>query len=136
VRVRQGACDGARVYADRDYLFTGLPEVLRGCDWIQAANADNQYAAVDLMELSAAADGTVYIAHDDRLPRPDWLQRLFKPSNLSLAVEGRPMKLFERHLRNGESLTLGSNADDHTAQSCNMYVVFLKRDEGAFRAGS
>jgi beta-galactosidase len=136
VRVQQGARDGARIYADRDFVFRGLPEALHGCDWIQTANADKLYSAVDLMELAANADSVVYIAHDDRLPRPGWLQRQFKPSNLSLAIGGRPMKLFERAVRGGESLTLGSNAEDRRLKSCNMYVVFVKRGENGFRARS
>ncbi len=136
VRVQQGARDGARIYADLDSVFNELPEPLKGCDWVQAANADKLYSAVDLMELAASADSIVYIAHDDRLPRPDWLQRQFKPSKLSLAIDGRSMKLFERSVRGGESLTLGSNAEDRSLKSCNMYIVFVKRGENGIRARS
>ena len=87
-------------------------------------------------EYEPEADSIVYIAHDDRLPRPDWLQRQFKPSKLSLAIDGRSMKLFERSVRGGESLTLGSNAEDRSLKSCNMYIVFVKRGENGIRARS
>ena len=78
----------------------------------------------------------IYIAHDDRLPRPDWLQRQFTPSAISLSIEGKTMKLFERRVQGGESLTLGSNTEDRKLKSCNMYVVFVKRAEPEKRAGS
>jgi hypothetical protein len=66
------------------------------------------------------------VAHDDRLPRPGWLQQQFKPLDAQLAINGQPMKLFERHLQPGENLTLGSNTDDRRLKSCNMYIVFVR----------
>jgi beta-galactosidase len=126
VTVQEEVKDGAKVYADRDFLFRALPEPLKGSDWIQAANADKVYSAVDLMDLAAQADAMVYVAHDDRLPRPDWLQRQFKPTELSVSVNSAPMTLFERRVRAGESLTLGSNTENRALKVCNMYVVFVK----------
>jgi beta-galactosidase len=126
VCVQEDAKDGSKIYADRNATFENLPSVLVGCDWVQAANADKLYSAVDLIELAANADTTVYIAHDDRLPRPDWLQRQFSGTQTTIMIEGKPMRVFKRQIRNGESLTLGSNAEDGKYNSCNMYVVFLK----------
>jgi len=134
VRVRQDARDGEKIYTDRDFVFTALPTPLKGSDWVQAANADKLYSAADLMELAAGVDGVVYVAHDERLPRPDWLQRQFKPTELRLTVNGQNMNVFERRVRNGESLTLGSNTEDRRLKSSNMYIVFLNRTEGASRA--
>jgi len=126
VCVRKNATDGAKVYADRDYVFTGLPELLSGSDWVQTASADKLYSAADLMELAAEVEGVVYIAHDDRLPPPAWLQSQFTPTASRLAINGQPMRLFERRVGSGESLTLGSNTEDRRLKSCNMYVVFVK----------
>ena len=136
VAVQEGAKDGAKIYTDREFTFRGLPESLKGSDWIQTAAADKLYSAVDLMELAPGADSMVYIAHDDRLPRPEWLQRLFTATAVSLNIEGKPMKLFERRVTGGESLTLGSNTEDRKLKSCNMYIVFVKQAEPEKRAGS
>jgi len=136
VSVQPDAHEGAKIYADRDFTFKTLPDLLKGSDWIQTANADKLYSAVDLIEVAPGEDSVVYIAHDDRLPRPAWLQRLFTPTETSLAVEGKTMKLFERHVHVGESLTLGSNTEDRRLKSCNMYVVFVKAEESVKRAGS
>jgi beta-galactosidase len=136
VCVQQDAREGAKIYTDRDLTFSILPELLKGSDWIQTANADKLYSAVDLIEMAPGEDSIVYVAHDDRLPRPAWLQRLFTPTDTSLAIAGKTMKLFERHVRGGESLTLGSNTEDRRLKSCNMYIVFVKAAEPVKGAGS
>jgi beta-galactosidase len=126
VCVRQDAKDGGKIYADRNFMFAGLPESLQGSDWVQTANADKLYSAVDLIDLAVKNESVVYVAYDDRLPCPGWLQLQFTALDAQLAINSQPMKLFERHLKPGENLTLGSNTDDRRLKSCNMYVVFVK----------
>jgi beta-galactosidase len=130
VCAQSDAHDGERIYADRNDVFVNLPEILKGSDWVQTASADKLFSAVDLIELSATEDSAVYVAHDDRLRRPDWLQRNFKPTESSLVIGGKPMKLFERKIRSAESLTLGSNTENRNMKSCNMYLVFVMRQKG------
>ena len=125
VSVQKDAHDGAKIYADRDFIFTNLPPALQDSDWVQTANADKLYSAVDLLNFSLNVDGVVYVAHDARLPVPDWLQQ-FKPTKMTLSINGQPMNIFEKHVRSGESLTLGSNTENRQLKSCNMYVVFVK----------
>lgn len=134
VHVERRAEDGKNIYCDRDVSFTGLPKALSGADWVQAAAADKFYDAMDLMQIGVAAGSSVYVAYDGRLPEPDWLQRQFKPSNLLLSVNGQRMKIFERRVRTDESLTLGSNAEDGRPDSCNMYIVFVKRSGTSYQA--
>jgi beta-galactosidase len=135
VRVAKGAQNGAKIYVDRDYVFSGIPDPLKGCDWVQTAYADKSYSSVDLMELAAINDGVVYVAHDDRIERPDWLRRQFKPTDLRLAIHGGNMTLFERGIKKGESLTLGSNEEFRHSDSCNMYVVFVKGSQSRLSRG-
>ncbi|HEY4414717.1 MAG TPA: DUF4982 domain-containing protein [Verrucomicrobiae bacterium] len=126
VCVQKGVQDGARIYADRDYTFNDLPAMLQGCDWVQTANADKLYSAVDLLNFVLKTSGDVFVAHDARLPEPEWLQRQFQPVNLSFKVNGQVMNIFTRTVQSGESLTLGSNTEDRSLKSCNMYLVFLR----------
>jgi len=126
VHVEQDARDGAKIYADRDFIFSGLPAPLAGSDWVQTANADKLYSAADLLDFSLNRDGMVYVAHDARLPVPDWLQHQFSATPMQVVINGQPMKIYERRVRNGESLTLGSNTENRQLKSCNMYVVFVK----------
>jgi beta-galactosidase len=126
VSVQKDAHDGAKIYADRDFVFSRVPATLAGSDWVQTANADKLYSAVDLLDFSLNVDGVVYVAHDARLPVPDWLQQQFTATEMTLAINDQPMKIFERHVRTGESLTLGSNTENRELNSCNMYLVFIK----------
>jgi beta-galactosidase len=131
VRVATEARDGKPIYVDREYRFAGLPGALRGSDYIQAANEDKGYSAVDLMELAVAAGSVVFLAHDDRLPRPGWLVRQFQRTDLRLTVAGNSMSVFQHNAAAGTSLTLGANTDNEAPKSGQMYVVFV----GAPRVG-
>jgi hypothetical protein len=110
---------------DRDTPFAGLPAGLIGADWVQAANGDSLYNAVDLMEVAVKGGTVVSVAHDDRLPRPAWLTRQFQLSDMSLTVNGQSMKVFQRRVDRGESLTLGANTEGAAANAPNMYIVFV-----------
>lgn len=133
VSVQQNAREGAKIYADSDDVFAALPDALKGSDWVQTAAADKFYSAADLMNFAANGAEMVYVAHDERLPAPTWLARQFQPAGFSATIAGQRMKIFERAVREGESLTLGSNTDDNHLTSCNMYVVFVKRADATGR---
>lgn len=126
VHVEQDVRNGARFFVDSEVSATALPEALQGADYVQAAQADKRYSAVDLMELAVKARTIVSVAHDDRLPRPTWLTTQFEATPMAITVNGRPMKIFERRLDRDSSLTLGSNTDVPGVQDGNMYVVFVK----------
>jgi beta-galactosidase len=125
VRVDRDARNGERIYTDLDAAFAGLPPELAGADNVQTAQGDRLYKAVDLIEIAVKAGTTVWVAHDDALPRPTWLGGAFEPTDLSLTVNGRPMKLFRHLASKEESLTLGSNYEGEDAPAGNMYVVFV-----------
>ncbi|MDB6019423.1 MAG: lacZ 4 [Pedosphaera sp.] len=125
VHVEQNAQDGKNIYVDRDFPFASLPAEFTGADWVQGANNDSLYNAVDLMEVAVNANTIISVAHDDRLARPDWLTRQFKPTNLSFVINGKPMKVFQHRADHEESLTLGANTENISMKSCNMYLVIV-----------
>jgi beta-galactosidase len=125
VHLETGARDGKNAYVDIDSPFSNLPAQLAGADWIQAANRDSLYNAVDLMEVAVTAGATIFVAHDERLAPPAWLTRQFQSSPLSISVNGQLMKMFERHVVKEESITLGANTEDTGAKTGVMYVVFV-----------
>jgi beta-galactosidase len=132
VRVQMKAANGKNVYCDRDILFQDLPDILSGADWIQAAESDCFYNAADLMQIAAPSDTTLYVAHDNQLPLPGWLQRDFSATGQSFVVNGRTMKLFTRRFQDNGSMTLGSNDESSPNNSGNMYIVFLKHTATPF----
>jgi beta-galactosidase len=128
VHVEINARDGRNVYVDRDYTFSGLPADLIGAEWIQVADGDQGYSAVDLIELAVKGGTVVTIAHDSRAAAPLWLARQFQSTARTIEVNGRPMRLFTRRVDQDASLTLGSNNDGAPA-SANMYVVLVNASQ-------
>jgi beta-galactosidase len=126
VHVVSNAQNRKNVYVDRDLEFQNLPPQLLGADWVQTAQNDNAYSALDLMEVAVKSGMIIYVAYDNRVPLPVWLTQQFQPTDLSLNVKGQPMKIFERRVENDESLTLGSDAASAGSTSANMYLVFVK----------
>ena len=121
VHVEIQARNGKNVYVDIDAPFAGLPDELDGADWVQAANRESLYNAVDLMEVSVVAGATVSIAHDDRLPRPAWLTKQFQPTTAKLTMAGQPMTIFQRRADRDESLTLGANTEAPVPAAQHVY---------------
>src|SRR5581483_11348515 len=124
VHLEADAKDGKNVYVDRDFPFSTLPAELVGADYVQGAEDDRLYSAVDLMQLAVKAGSVVYVAHDNRLPRPDWLTKQFTATGKTVLVQGKPMTIFQHQAAQNESVTLGSNAEG-TSKACNMYLVFV-----------
>jgi beta-galactosidase len=125
VHVEIAARDGKNAYVNIDSPFTALPVALQGADWVQVDNRDALYSAVDLMELAVNGNTVVWIAHDNRLPRPAWLAKQFQPTDKTLTVAGQPMTLFRRNVTNAESLTLGANTENTSLTEGNLYLVFV-----------
>ena len=126
VHIEPNVANGKNIYCDRDYSFADLPGSLVGADWVQAADSDSSYSAVDLMQVAVKAGTVVYVAHDRRLAAPEWLAKQFKPTDLSFTINGQLMKVFKYYAQKDGSLTLGSNTSNPKSASANMYVVFVK----------
>ncbi len=127
VHVEVNARDGANAYVDRDDVFSELPDDLVGADWVQIADGDHNYSAVDLMELSVRAGSSVIIAHDAAIAPPSWLTRQFTPTGRHLALHGHTLDLYLRRIAHDASLTLGANADGPEPANAAMYLVFVHR---------
>lgn len=125
VHVEQNASDGKNIFADRDLPFASLPSELVGADWVQGADNDSTYTAVDLMQIAVKSGSIVAVAHDDRLSLPEWLTRQFQRTNKVLKVDGQTMTIFEHRTASDESLTLGSNTDDPAVKKATSYIVFV-----------
>ena len=134
VHVEADAQKGRDIYCDRDVAFKDLPLELVGADWVQAAAADDRYSAEDLMQLGVKGGMVVYVAHDAKLGRPEWLERQFAATKETIMIGGREMNVFKRQLKNDESLTLGSNTDGTASAKSNMYVVFINKPDSDFHA--
>jgi len=125
VHVEQNAADGKKTFVDRDLSFSGLPTDLIGADWVQGADNDSTYSAVDLMQVAVKGGCIVAVAHDNRLPAPAWLERQFQHTEMRLKVDGQTMTVFQHRALSDESLTLGSNTEDPGIKNATAYIVFV-----------
>ena len=129
--VANPAAKGKQVYTDEDIAFDDLPLYLVNEDYFQLPNADTGYPAEDMVSFSALQDINVYVAHDDRITTPEWLESeiqgvTFQDTDEDIVIGGQEYSLYMANVKKGVSVTLSSNAATSTeAENGNMYVVFV-----------
>ena len=89
-----GTQAGAVAYTDRTYKLSTIPSAINGATFIRTANDDkNAYVANNsFLTFTVNTDAVVYVAHDDRVARPSWLNSMFSsfsPSSSINAVSRR-----------------------------------------------
>ncbi len=117
------AQDGTVIFGDRDVTLSGLPEALRGAEMIRTA-CDSKIYAGDEAEFTAAADATVYVALDSRVPQPGWLGSWTKTDmTYQNSINDVTFIVYEKTASAGEQIVLGMNWD---TSKCVNYSVFVK----------
>jgi beta-galactosidase len=124
VEVKTNTANGQVIFKDRTYTFTDLPSYLVGGEYVQLPNEDKLYVAADLINFTAGKNAAIYVAHDDRLPRPTWLTTDFTDTGDNISINGTPSSLFKQEVTASTTLTLGGNRDTTSSELCNMYVLF------------
>lgn len=124
------AAKGRQVYTDKkDIVFGDLPLYLVNEDYFQLPNADTGFKAEDMVSFGALKDITVYVAHDDRIPTPEWLEGTiqgitFSDTGEDIKIGDEVYSLFSADAKAGQSVTLSSNAEEG-GEGGNMYTVFI-----------
>jgi len=116
---------GDAMYGDRSYTFKAIPDHLVGCEWIRPANdsSDTDYNPTAAFQVAAEAD--VFVAHDDRAKRPEWLKGWTETKDklVGATPSATPHTLFVRRFKAGEEVALGWNGQVGRA---GMYIVVVK----------
>jgi hypothetical protein len=123
--VHRGLADGTASYVDRLFQWRGLgpdglPNFLRGADYIMTFNDDKRTTDLQItVELGPAA--TLYIFYDDRQTPPPWLVQQFTDTGVNIGLDVTadpgwdsktppyPFSVWKRDLEPGESISLGAN---------------------------
>ena len=80
-----GLVEGAPAYVDRFYQWTGvttagIPEPLRGADYVRMFNSDKVRGDYQItLQLACAAE--LYVFTDDRRTAPQWVRAQFQPTD-------------------------------------------------------
>lgn len=125
-----GLAPGAVRYIDRSYVFRDpVPAALRGLVYIRTANADKNAALgqSSFLTFDVNVDVNVFVAHDDRIPRPAWLDAGFTDTGLDLHDSDGvsvAFSVFSARFPAGR-ITLGSNAESSHARA-SMYSVLIE----------
>jgi hypothetical protein len=89
--VHGGLEDGVQSYVDRTCKWrsvsaAGLPDELRGADYVKTFNNDKLRQDYELTILLASA-ADLYVFTDDRVMAPDWVRANFQPTGSKIGME-------------------------------------------------
>lgn len=117
---------GKKAYTDLNYNYTVIPRYLNGSEYIRIPNSDSKYWARDLLQFIAGDDITLYIGHDDRITRPEFLREEYVDTGDDFKLGNVIMSLFKREVKAGESVVMAGNCDGDAPEDARMYVVIAK----------
>jgi len=119
---------GKKLYSDRTYLYTEIPEILKNAEYVVWKNDYKNYATNPMLTLSANTNGTMYVAHDNRVQRPDWLTSGFTITDFSFAVPDTRLTLFQRKIKKVEVVIFGPNHTLESIYNSTLYIPFFVPD--------
>lgn len=117
---------GKKAYTDLEFNYTVIPGYLRGGEYIRTPDSDKRYWARDQLQFIAGSDMDIYVGHDDRVPRPEFLVKDYKDTGDDINLGGVVMSLFKRTAKAGESIIMAGNTDGQAPKECRMYFVIGK----------
>ena len=117
---------GGKVFGDRDFTITSLPDKLAGAEQILTA-CDSKAFSGDLGKFTAGADIVVYIALDTRVANiPAWMSDYTDTGSTVGISNDVVFKVYSKNFSAGESVTLGTNGQSGNTVN---YTVFVKEAE-------
>ena len=112
----------SKVYSDRNYALTKLPEGLRGAILVRTSNEDDYVAVRNHLELEISQDAVVYVCWDHRAHRlARWLigwQRL----DGQAVTDDTAYRIYRKSFAAGK-VTLGGNHRRKTGAAGNYFVI-------------
>ncbi|WP_298495857.1 glycoside hydrolase family 2 protein [uncultured Algibacter sp.] len=118
---------GKKPYTDLQYNYTKIPSYLHGSEYVRVPNSDSRYWARDLLQFIAGEDMTLYVGHDDRVSRPEFLIEDYVDTGDDFIIGEVKMSLFKRDVKAGESVVMAGNSDGDAPEDARMYVVIAKK---------
>ncbi|MEX2671425.1 MAG: PVC-type heme-binding CxxCH protein [Phycisphaeraceae bacterium] len=123
---RAGLRVGKRVYTNRPYRWTDVPDELTAATTIQTANDDADVGSRGerFLTFELAEEADVYIAHDRRInARPDWLSGFEKTEQVARS-DDTTYDLYRKRFDAGK-VVLGGNTTDGQASNRSQYAVVV-----------
>ncbi|MFD2727644.1 glycoside hydrolase family 2 protein [Hyunsoonleella rubra] len=118
---------GKKSHTDLEHNYTVIPRYLVGSEYIRTPNSDKGYWARDQLQFIAGQKMHIYVLHDDRVPRPEFLLEDFKDTKDNIKLDEAVMSLFHRVAEAGESIIMAGNSDGDVPEDAKMYTVIGKK---------
>ncbi|MBR9908832.1 MAG: glycoside hydrolase family 2 protein [Gammaproteobacteria bacterium] len=123
--LRTNAYWGKKPYTDQEVNYTVIPDYIRGAEYVRTPNADRAYWARDLLQFIAGKDMIIWVGHDDRVKRPEFLAD-YEDTGDDIKLQQTTLSLFKRSVKAGTSIVMAGNSDGDVPDDARMYVVFAK----------
>lgn len=118
---------GKKPHTDVEFNYTVIPNYLRGAEYIRTPNSDSAYWARDQLQFIAGADMDIWVGHDDRVDRPEFLLEEYEDTGDDINLAGVTISLFKRTVKKGTSVIMAGNSDRGVPEGSRMYVVIGKK---------
>jgi hypothetical protein len=122
---------GKLAYVDRNYVFTHIPSVLEGQEFIRTANDDKDVTADDFLTFTLTRDAIVYVLYDMRsITLPEWLaDDSWEITNSFVVTDDVIRRVYQKAFPAGE-VTLGGNSQPPMdGAKTNYNVVAIPADD-------
>lgn len=118
-----GADEGSKVFGDRDFTITALPEYLKGSE-ILMTSCDAKGATGNLAEFRANGEIELYAAVDTRVEKtPEFLAEWEKTSDTVTISNDVEFVLYKYTAYDGEIIKLGGNGQSNLCVNYTMFAV-------------
>lgn len=125
--LRTAANWGKKAYTDLELNYTVIPNYLRFSEYVRMPNSDRRYWARDQLQFVAGTNMVIYVGHDDRVPRPEFLLSDYEDTGDDMKLGDAMLSIFKRQAKKGQSIIMAGNSDGDIPGKCKMYVVLGKR---------
>lgn len=127
----------SKVYIDREFVYTAIPDRFRNLKYLRTANNDKMGAAEGFLSFDVNQAVTVYVAYDERYPQqPEWLQGWMKTEEVLITTDvdtnptGVSLALYAKEYDEAGTITLGGNeAENKDDNSMYTVIVSSKKDD-------
>ena len=109
-RVGQALGVGDRVYVDRNFCYTALPEALRGHAYILTAMGDAGEKVSDFLTVIVDRPAEIYVLYDASARAvPQWLSHGFSPVAGTVETNRGPLAIWKAKMIVVGTVTVGAN---------------------------
>jgi beta-galactosidase len=103
-----------------------VPDYLKDSRVIRTALGDHAYWAADYIVATAGQDLDLYVAHDPKVPLPEWLEDYQKTGDVVKLNRGK-MQLYTKRLAKDEGLRIPGNADQGKAKKRSWNIILFSK---------